>query len=185
MFHRATGSQNIRSASDVPYAVPVRAPSIFHELRPTRWLSAVGRSFFPRITSRPGHDSGTANSLVIDADTGLNQAMSIIIGVAVMVIGGIGFWQREKISQLNRSQNKRLGKHGDLMTGVGTAKYFGIGALFMILAGAAIVIYSLVTGQIGRSNDPATALMVIVIAAVGFVVLGVVFAVMLFKRRSK
>ncbi|SEF10958.1 hypothetical protein SAMN04489740_4053 [Arthrobacter alpinus] len=111
--------------------------------------------------------------------------MSIIIGVAAMVIGGIGFWQREKISQLNRSQNKRLGKYGDLMTGVGTAKYFGIGALFMILAGAAIVIYSLVTGQMGTSNDPATALMVIIIAAVGFVVLGVVFAVMLFKRRSK
>ena len=41
------------------------------------------------------------------------------------------------------------------------------------------------TGQLGGSNDRTTALMVIIIAAVGFVVLGVVFAVMLFKRRSK
>lgn len=126
-----------------------------------------------------------ASTLVIDADTGFDQAMNILVGVTAMVIGALGFWQRERISQLNRSWNKRLGEPGEMAAEVGTAKYFGVGAIFMILAGAAIVIYSLVTGQLGGSNDRTTALMVIIIAAVGFIVLGVVFAVMLFKRRSK
>ncbi|WP_367765844.1 hypothetical protein [Arthrobacter sp. HS15c] len=111
--------------------------------------------------------------------------MNVIMGVAAMVIGALGFWQRDRISQMNRDWNKRFGKPGELAAEVGTAKYFGIGAMFMVLAGAATVIYSLVTGQMGGSSDRSAALMTIIIAAVGFVVLGVVFAVMLFKRRSK
>jgi drug/metabolite transporter (DMT)-like permease len=123
--------------------------------------------------------------LVIHAATGLDQAMNILMGLAAIVIGALGFWQRHRISQLNRGWNKRMGKPGEMAAEVGTANYFGMGAIFMILAGVATVIYSLVTGQMGGSNDRTTALMVIIIAAVGFVVLGVVFAVMLFKRRSK
>jgi hypothetical protein len=122
---------------------------------------------------------------VIDAVTGLDQAMNILMGVTAMVIGALGFWQRDRIAQLNRGWNQRLGKPGEMAAEVGTAKYFGIGAIFMILAGAATVVYSLVTGQMGGSNDRTSALIVIIIAAIGFVVLGVIFAVMLFKRRSK
>ncbi|WP_314215431.1 hypothetical protein [Pseudarthrobacter equi] len=111
--------------------------------------------------------------------------MNILVGVAAIVIGALGFWQRDRISQLNRGWNRRTGKLGEMAAEVGTAKYFGIGAILMILAGAGTIIYSLVTGQTGGSSDRSTALIVIIIAAVGFVVLGTVFAVMLFKRRSK
>ena len=122
---------------------------------------------------------------MINADAGFDQAMNLFIGVTAIVIGVLGFWQRDRISKVNRGWNKRLGKKGEMAAEFGTAKYFGIGAIFMILAGVATVIYSLVTGETGGSNDRTTALLVIVIAAVGFVVLGVVFAVLLFKRRSK
>lgn len=111
--------------------------------------------------------------------------MNIVVGVAAIVTGLLGFWQRERISRLNQNWNKRFGKPGEMFAEVGTAKYFGIGAIFMVLAGAALVIYSLVTGQTGGSNDESTAVMVIIIAAIGFVVLGIVFAVMLYKRRSR
>ncbi|ABK02400.1 hypothetical protein Arth_1003 [Arthrobacter sp. FB24] len=77
-----------------------------------------------------------------------------------------------------------MGKE-ELATEVGTAKCFGIGAIFMVLAGAATVISSLVTGHTGGSGDRSTALTIMIIAAVGFVVLGIVFAVTLYKRRSK
>ena len=84
--------------------------------------------------------------------------MNILVGVTAMVIGALGFWQRERISQLNRGWNKRLGEPGEMAAEVGTAKYFGVGAIFMILAGAAIVIYSLVTGlSMANSLCPWTA----------------------------
>lgn len=78
-----------------------------------------------------------------------------------------------------------MGKPGELASEVGTGKYFGIGAILMALAGAATIVYSLVAGETGRGNDEAQALLVIIIAAVGFVVLATVFAVMLYRRRSK
>ena len=111
--------------------------------------------------------------------------MNIVVGLTALVIGLLGFWQRERISQLNRGWNSRFGKAGELATELGTAKYFGLGALLVAAAGAGTVIFSLVTGQMGGSNDRSTALMTIIIAAVGFVVLGITFVVMLLKRRSK
>lgn len=56
------------------------------------------------------------------------------------------FWQRERVSQLNRGWNKRLGKPGEFSSAIGTAKHFGIGAVLMTLMGAATVIYSIATG---------------------------------------
>ncbi|MFC9770596.1 MULTISPECIES: hypothetical protein [unclassified Pseudarthrobacter] len=111
--------------------------------------------------------------------------MNFLVGIAAVVIGALGFWQRDRIAELNRGWNRRMGKPGEIAAEVGTAKYFGIGAILMILAGVGTIIFSLVTGQMGGSSDRNTALVVIIIAAVGFVVLGTVFAVMLFKRRSK
>ncbi|GAA1761990.1 hypothetical protein GCM10009712_08380 [Pseudarthrobacter sulfonivorans] len=47
-----------------------------------------------------------------------------------------------------------MGKPGGLASEVGSAKYFGIGAILMVLAGAAPVIDSLITGQPGRATGP-------------------------------
>lgn len=58
-----------------------------------------------------------------------------VVGAAAMVIGLLGFWQRDHISQLNRGRNKRLGKAGRVSRRSRDAKYFGIGAMFLVLAG--------------------------------------------------
>ena len=110
---------------------------------------------------------------------------NIVIGVAAILIGLLGFWQRDRITQLNRRWHSRLGKPGELASEVGTAKNFGIGAILMALAGAAIVAYSVVTGETGRSTDEAQASLVIAIAAVGFIIVGIAVAVTLYRRRSK
>jgi hypothetical protein len=69
-----------------------------------------------------------------------------LVGLIAMVIGVLMFWQRERVSQMNRGWNKRLGKPGEMSSVIGTPKYFGIGAILMAIAGAAIVIYSIAAG---------------------------------------
>jgi uncharacterized iron-regulated membrane protein len=69
-----------------------------------------------------------------------------IVGLIAIVIGVLMFWQRERVSQVNRGWNKRLGKPGEFSSAIGTPKYFGIGAVLMTLAGVAIVIYSVIAG---------------------------------------
>jgi hypothetical protein len=91
---------------------------------------------------------------------------NMVVGVAAILIGLLGFWQRDRITQLNRRWNKRLGKPGELASEVGSAKYFGTGAILMVPAGAATVIYTLITGQSGRATDESQALVIIIIAAV-------------------
>lgn len=70
-----------------------------------------------------------------------------IVGLIAIVLGILMFWQRERVSALNRGWNKRLGKPGELSSAIGTPRYFAIGAILMTLAGAAIVIYSVVAGR--------------------------------------
>ncbi|MCU1516788.1 MAG: hypothetical protein JWQ75_1509 [Pseudarthrobacter sp.] len=70
-----------------------------------------------------------------------------VIGLIAVVVGLLAFWQRGRLSQVNKALGKRQGKPGELMAEVGTAKYFGIGAIFMALAGAGTVVYSLMAGS--------------------------------------
>jgi heme/copper-type cytochrome/quinol oxidase subunit 2 len=71
------------------------------------------------------------------------------------------------------------------MSEVGTAKYFGIGAIFMALAGAAIVVYSLVAGESAQGNSQAMAGMGIIVAVVLFVLLAIIAGVMLYRQSKK
>jgi Flp pilus assembly protein TadB len=104
-----------------------------------------------------------------------------LFGSIVVVIGLLFLWQRQRVARLNRWWNKRLGAYGELSSSVGTPKYFGIGALFMVIGGVGIIIYSLVAG--GYPNlDPLT---VIVIAAIGFPVLLVVGVALWRQKRAE
>lgn len=80
---------------------------------------------------------------------------NIGMGVAAMVTGLLGFFQRNRISQLNRGWKTRFGKPGELVAEVGTAKYFGIGAILMALTGAATVISRSSRGKLaGQMTRP-------------------------------
>jgi hypothetical protein len=98
-----------------------------------------------------------------------------------MVIGVLMFWQRERVSQMNREWNKRLGKPGELSSAIGTPKYFGIGAILMTLGGAAIVIYSMVLPSHGESSD---VLWVFIVTGILAVILAGV-ALVMYRRYKK
>lgn len=108
----------------------------------------------------------------------------VVFGAVVVVVSLLAFWQRERLSQMNTGWNKRLGKPGGYASSVGTAKYFGIGAVLMALCGVATIVYSLITGSSPVSNSASGAAFAIIVAAVLFVVLGVVSVLMYVRSRK-
>jgi hypothetical protein len=68
------------------------------------------------------------------------------IGALSVLIGLVAFWQRGRVAALNRRWNSRLGAPGAASSALGTPKNFGRGALLMIAAGVAILVYSFVSG---------------------------------------
>jgi hypothetical protein len=108
----------------------------------------------------------------------------VVFGTVVVVISLLAFWQRERLAQMNTGWNKRLGKPGGYASSVGTAKYFGIGAVLMALCGAATIVYSLVTGSSPLSNSTGGAVFVIIVAALLFVILGIVSLLMYVRSRK-
>ena len=71
------------------------------------------------------------------------------------------------------------------MSEVGTAKHFGIGAIFMALAGAGTVIYAFVAGEPTQGNVEAQARLLITVVAILFVPMGVIVGVMLYRQSKK
>jgi drug/metabolite transporter (DMT)-like permease len=107
---------------------------------------------------------------------------SWLFGSIVVVIGLIFLWQRHRVARLNRWWNKRLGTYGELSSSIGTPKYYGIGALLMVIAGVGIIIYSLVGGGYPNLGDPLT---VIVISAIAFPVLVIVGLFLWWRKKSE